>query len=267
MKVVMRMKTLMLSDVVSDYTSFVIAALSEMDVPWSETDSFKPNDLDYFNHSHAFVISWITNHYLDDTSHLSTIGINALAAIIFNKYNEKWSKLYATYALEYNPISNYDMSERMIDDTTEHTYNSSEGQTNNLAHAKTGTEALQHNTTNTRTPNLSTQRNLNVQGFNSSDYQPSDNETGTETGTETNALTGTDTTTFNTNETNTGTLTKSHSGIDTDKRNYVLTRSGNIGVTTSQDMINSERELWMYDVVETIYRDIDSVLCLNYFIT
>lgn len=260
------MRHLILSDVITDYSAFIISALSQLSVPWTDFDGYKPNDLDYINHAHAFAISWITNQYLDNTLHLNTTAINTLALFIFDRYNEKWSKLYNTYTLEYNPISNYDMRERMIDDTIEHTYNSAEGQTNNLSHGKTGTETLGHNTTNTRTPNLSTQRNLNVQGFNSSTYQPSDNETGSETGTETNALTGTDTTTYNTAETNTGTVNRTHSGIDTDKRNYVLTRTGNIGVTTSQDMIKSERDLWMYDIVETIYRDIDSVLCLNYFI-
>lgn len=59
----------------------------------------------------------------------------------------------------------------------------------------------------------------------------------------------------------TGVVTDRDSGSDTHTRNYTMTRSGNIGVTTSQQMLESERELWMwhyfYDVV---FPDVDRVL-------
>ena len=44
-----------------------------------------------------------------------------------------------------------------------------------------------------------------------------------------------------------------------------LTRKGNIGVTTSQQMINSEIELREYNFIETIYSDIDSILTLKIY--
>lgn len=44
-----------------------------------------------------------------------------------------------------------------------------------------------------------------------------------------------------------------------------LTRKGNIGVTTSQQMINSELELREYNFIETIYSDIDSILTLKIY--
>ena len=44
-----------------------------------------------------------------------------------------------------------------------------------------------------------------------------------------------------------------------------LTRKGNIGVTTSQQMINSELELREYNLIDTIYSDIDSVLTLKIY--
>ena len=44
-----------------------------------------------------------------------------------------------------------------------------------------------------------------------------------------------------------------------------LTRKGNIGVTTSQQMINSELELREYNFIEVIYSDIDSILTLKIY--
>lgn len=44
-----------------------------------------------------------------------------------------------------------------------------------------------------------------------------------------------------------------------------LTRSGNIGVTTSQQMIESEFNLRKKNLINLIYRDIDSVLFIDYY--
>ena len=40
-----------------------------------------------------------------------------------------------------------------------------------------------------------------------------------------------------------------------------LTRSGNIGVTTTQKMIREELEVRKYQFIEEVMRDIDKVLC------
>lgn len=53
------------------------------------------------------------------------------------------------------------------------------------------------------------------------------------------------------------------SGTD-EKNNRHHTRSGNIGVTTSQQMLQSELDLRKYDLYEVIMSDIDSVMCLAY---
>lgn len=48
--------------------------------------------------------------------------------------------------------------------------------------------------------------------------------------------------------------------------NHVLTRSGNIGVTTSQQMLQSEIELRQYDFYASIFKDLDKVLCLRIYV-
>lgn len=50
-----------------------------------------------------------------------------------------------------------------------------------------------------------------------------------------------------------------------DDNEYTLTRSGNIGVTTSQQMIESEIALRRKTLLDIIYNDIDKILFLNYY--
>lgn len=48
----------------------------------------------------------------------------------------------------------------------------------------------------------------------------------------------------------------------TDKTfNKTLTRSGNIGVTTSQQMLESELNLRKYDFYQQVFKDVDKILC------
>lgn len=44
-----------------------------------------------------------------------------------------------------------------------------------------------------------------------------------------------------------------------------LTRSGNIGVTTSQQMIQSERDLWVWKFFEQVFQDVDTVLSIDVY--
>lgn len=160
--------------------------------------------------------------------------------------------------------------------------------TDNLTHGKTGTETRTDNLTDTTTPNLTMNTSNTVHGFNSSTGVPSDEQTGTQTGTNTvthtgteqkqydlsdtdtgtqsNVRKGTDETTYNTTDTDTGTQTLLDGGSDTSTRNYELTRSGNIGVTTSQQMIESEHNLWKWNFFrDVVFPDIDRVLALQIY--
>lgn len=59
--------------------------------------------------------------------------------------------------------------------------------------------------------------------------------------------------------------TQSGFSEDIDSGTRTLTRSGNIGVTTSQQMAQSEIDLWQWNFVESIYKDVDSVLTLSIY--
>ena len=45
----------------------------------------------------------------------------------------------------------------------------------------------------------------------------------------------------------------------------VLTRKGNIGVTTTQQMAQSEIDLWRWNFFRSVFSDIDSVLTLKIY--
>lgn len=65
---------------------------------------------------------------------------------------------------------------------------------------------------------------------------------------------------------NTTTESKTGSEETTGQRTRELTRSGNIGVTTSQQMLESEIELRMnYNFYDIIYKNVDEVLALSVF--
>ena len=69
--------------------------------------------------------------------------------------------------------------------------------------------------------------------------------------------------TYNTTDADTGMQTNAESGTNTTTRNYRLTRSGNIGVTTSQQMIEQERNVWIWNFFrEIVFPAVDRVLTI-----
>lgn len=137
---------------------------------------------------------------------------------------------------------------------------------NGNSQTATGTSTVAHTGTEQRTYNIS-EANTGTQTNVKDDtqkitYNSSDTNTGTQktiqtTGNETN---------YNTTENDTGTQSMADSGSDTSTRNYELERSGNIGVTTSQQMITSERNLWMWNFFrDVVFPDIDKVLTIQIY--
>ena len=56
------------------------------------------------------------------------------------------------------------------------------------------------------------------------------------------------------------------SGSESNVRNYELHRTGNIGVTTSQQLIESERNLWIWNFFnDVVFPDIDRVLTIQMY--
>lgn len=124
--------------------------------------------------------------------------------------------------------------------------------------ARTGTEQNSYDISET---NTGTQTNVQ-DDTRKITYNSSDTNTGTQTTTQTT----TNETNYNISESDTGTQSTSEGGNDTSTRNYELERSGNIGVTTSQQMITSERKLWIWNFFrDVVFPDIDRALTIQIY--
>lgn len=181
--------------------------------------------------------------------------------------------------------------------TETRTANLTETDTQNLTETKTPniTETETPNVTETTTPNITTETEKEVYGFNSDSAVPSENITETQTGTSQKATTGTNTkrttgtdekrntgtdtktttgtdataTTgtnqmqYNTTDADTGTQNDVDGGEDSETENHTLTRHGNIGVTTTQQMLQSDIDLWKWSFFyDVLFPSLDRVLTL-----
>lgn len=318
-------------------TSGIFSAFSS-NVPWNgDIDNTLLNIEYYFNRSGRKKPSPAVNYALGDNEKLSSAAITKLCNVAEGLYLSNWVKEYATLSFEYNPISNYDMTEtegigrtrtntvtntgtQTIADSEHNTANrtntetveTNNTQSGNETEKNTGTVSDNENISNGGTQSLNVSGSLTVSklgsvnndiyGFNSAsavnDRDTSTTDNGTQTENTTNVRTDelvtsrlnlrTDdlvTSRLNTRTeelttsrlhvnsedltaskttTRTDNLTQSENGGDSENR--TLTRSGNIGVTTSQQMIESERQLYLWNFFHNIvFPDLDKLLTLEVY--
>lgn len=162
---------------------------------------------------------------------------------------QNWNKLYNTTVLEYNPIWNKDGT---VTETEKHIKN------NNYTDVTDG-EIADHSTTNGN-ENTDTTGNTNekdyVFGFNSENAAQSGQTVTDDTGnSQTTNSTNTDATTTN----NTNFTHDENENID---REFTRTEQGNIGITTTQQMINEEREVDKFNLMDYIIDSFKKRFCL-----
>lgn len=152
-----------------------------------------------------------------------------------------WEKLYATTNLEYNPIHNYDRTEEW---TEEETGNRNESRTQSQESSGESSGTVQNSGVDTVKSDVS--------AFNETSYTPKELQT----------------TTLGTENTSSGTA-KQTTDItdDTDEnssRNNTRTGRafGNIGVTTTQQMIEAERNVVKFNIIDYIVEDFKKRFCL-----
>ena len=265
-------------------------------------------DLEYYvNRSGDKLISPLIAKMLNNADVLTDSQMSKIASMLVPLYLDKWTKLWDSYNLEYNPIQNYNMVEQLRDQTEETTfdtslereldtehkktgtektdYNSTDTRTLDIDHTKTGTETTTPDITETRTPSTTVTQADGIYGFNSDESSAANTRdtvtSGTETvttegdseleyntteaddGTDTLVRSGYDQLTHNVSDTDDGTITDTKTGTETTTKEYDLTRSGNIGVTTTQQMIEQERALWAMDYFHAVvFPDLDTLLTL-----
>lgn len=150
-------------------------------------------------------------------------------ALYGKSHKYEYDKLVDTLSLEYNPIENYSMTERGTDTRTPNITQTNKG-------------------VNTNTVGVDTSITTGRTTFDKSDSFINDTKT-------TNTGTNTDTQDINTTVTTAG----------TEKTEHEFKRSGNIGVTTSQQMIESERQLAMFSVVDLFIKAIADIILIGVY--
>lgn len=242
----------------------------------------------------------LLNYYIRDGT-LTTTSLQSISEILLSYYEKKWIRLLEVLEIEYDVIHNFsDTTTEKIQGSSDiknninSTKTTKDKTTNNetIDESNTLTNDLstkeENNLTNTNTKNLSTSNistdEESLQGFNSTTYVNSEkdtnNSTKTESGTDTVTKTG------NTTTTNTGTsknVVKSTIGnllekdlslseLATNNSNTsntlqrTLTRIGNIGNITTQQMLKQEIELWEWNFIQTVLDDVKDITTLPIYI-
>lgn len=149
-----------------------------------------------------------------------------------NKYQINWKKLYDTTVLEYNPIENYDRMEDWTDTDDEKT---SSARDNTIT--STSTNEIMNSV------NITDQNTAFNAGLADHAKQITDGDT-----------------------TENGSITNTEKENVNDGRTVKHTKTGrahgNIGVTTSQQMIQSERDLVVFNLYDVIAESFIENFCL-----
>ena len=286
-------------------TSGIFSDLQNFAVPWKDKNINHDLDIAYHgNHSGDKIVSVLIDKLLSDDGTISQENRNKIASSLFAVYGENWIKLWNTTIQEYNLLDNTDAYITETTNTEQNTDTKNNGtDSGTVTYTQTGTDTTtgtgtvthaitgDDTTTNTGTVTTggkSTESSTDassIYGFNSNSASDADSQsrTGTtdvnqtETRTTEDKVTHstTDTETRNTTDTLTHDTTNSETRdlktgqTGTEKVTGTIThethRHGNIGVTTNQQMLSAERDLWKWYFYNYVFTDLDRFLTIGIY--
>ena len=263
------MSKIVLNDVFKDWlTHGIISHLTlNFNVPWKNTVEGSILDLEYHgNHSGTKKISPLVEHLLVDNE-LPLSNETKLCGLIYTKNITRWNELWKSLELysEFNPLDN-------VNEITDHTVTKT-GTDSNVYNKGTETDTLtSSNTTNigsqTSTNNIGEQiitQESDIAGFNSS-YQDA-NKTTTNNGshTDTSNISERSDSSSDTSSTVSGEREDNSTTTYNTTETTSIRRHGNIGVTTSGQLINDFRNVVDWQFFDTLYQDLDDILVLKIY--
>ena len=199
----------------------------------------------------------VKDNLLAETAELEVIYPDAVfMQAMIGRWSQKelpiWTRLYKTTLLEYNPIENYDRMEEWME---------AEDTKKNTEADATGTSTTDTDGTSTRQSN--TDGTINdqkyVSAYNETEFTPTERDNNTQN--EKN----------NSEQKDVGTVSVKTSAENTtdETGNRNLLRKGrahgNIGVTTSQQMIEAERDVALYNIIDVIINSFKNRFCLQVY--
>ena len=178
---------------------------------------------------------------------------------------QNWNKLYDTTVLKYNPIWNKNGT---VTETEKHIKNNNYTDVTDGTIADHSITSGNQSTESSGNENTNTTNNTNekdyVFGFNSESAAQSgqtvtDDTGNTNTGRSENSKTNSS---ANTDATTTNNTNFKHDEKENIDREYTRTEQGNIGITTTQQMINEEREVDKFNLMDYIIDRFKQRFCL-----
>ena len=237
-------------DAISPYGALFYRMGEEYGVPWyieGIAVSNKLLDYEYFgNHSGNKKCSPLLYNLMGDDTVLDFDSQSILIKLLYDRFTLTWTALWHTYEIgisnSYHPLHNFDITE-----TGSHSINGSVED----SIFKTDTASKGGNDTTTTTYADSGSGSNSRFGFNSTEAVPTDGSTASTSGNSTVAKVTTDNdTTVQEGET---------SREETEEKSYSKQFSGTKDVIKA-DIIKKEREIWIAQYFDTVFRDVDSVL-------
>ena len=199
----------------------------------------------------------VKDNLLAETAELEVIYPDAIfMQAMIGRWSAKelpiWERLYKTTLLEYNPIENYDRMEEWTE---------AEDTKKNTEADATGTSKTDTDGTSTRESNTDGVINAQkyVSAYNETEFTPTERDNNTQN--EKN----------NSEQKDVGTVSVKTSAENTtdETGNRNLLRKGrahgNIGVTTSQQMIEAERDVALYNIIDVIINSFKNRFCLQVY--
>ena len=180
-----------------------------------------------------------------------------IAAMVYAKNAKKYAMLLDVYNVEYNPIDNVDAHEEFTDTRTPDITRTSSSSGSSSSEVKNNQER-----TTTDTPNnYKTTTEISKNPYDNPGYTPETKQETTDSGSRT-------TTESYSGAADTSTATSSGSSSSTETGTEVIIheayRHGNIGVTSTQQLITQQIELApKMDILSIIFADLIDAVCIQ----
>lgn len=222
---------------------------------WLSEEDASTLDTEYqYGHSGSKYLSPLMTRLIEKEGEEN--AMSQIVDIITVKFSDKWNRLRESFIeASYNPINNYDMKE-------EENIGSKKTSTDTRSRESTLSSTDKSTTTNSQNASSKGANENKRNGFNSPSAVPTGSVS---TETETNGESSSE---ENSESTNTDSETENNTNITEGAFNdnhRILTRSGNIGVTTSAQMIQGEINLRSWSFYEMMMGDVDSVLTCSFY--
>lgn len=206
---------------------------------------------------------------LIETADMSVVYTNPnklmeMIGIWTNKNFQVWQKLYDSTQFDYNPIWNYDRHEEgtdNYDDKFNHTQNYNKTSKTTEDYERNLNEKTKFNSTGNNS--YEDETNNEVSAFNEG-LTPKEktNQSGSGNNTVNNDNNIDQTGTTNNTINNTDTINDTVGNTTDHNSEHTLRGWGNIGVTTTQQMITQEREVVQFNVIDYIVNDFKKTFCI-----